>query len=110
MSGRIACITPNCRRTAPAEKYEEGTEIICGKCFRNLPQHLRADHRRFWKEIRKWRRRVTKTADELKLQRMHGIEEMWCKRLNENWEAIRSAVANPEKPEGLEAILEELGL
>lgn len=30
-----------CRRTADASKYEPGTEIICGKCFRLAPKYLR---------------------------------------------------------------------
>lgn len=109
MTGRIPCINPNCKRTASAEKYS--CEIICGKCFRNLPAEMRAEHRGFWREIRKWDRRITRTTDELKRDRMKAIREQWSQRLNRHWEdKIKALLVNPEKPEGLDAILEELGL
>ncbi|THK33997.1 hypothetical protein EHS39_33000 [Ensifer sp. MPMI2T] len=108
MSGRTPCINPCCRRTAPADKFPG--EMICGKRFRALPAEVRNEHRGIWRQIRKWQRRITKTSDELKLQRMRGILGMWCHRLDANWSAIKAVVLNPEKPEGLDAILEELGL
>lgn len=108
MSARIPCINPSCRRTASADKYDG--EILCGKCFRALPRELRREHRESWRNIRKWQRRIAKTSDELKLQRMRGILGMWCHRLDGNWSAIKAAITNPEQPEGLDAILEELGL
>lgn len=31
---RISCAVPYCRRTAPADKFEPGSRIICGKHWR----------------------------------------------------------------------------
>ena len=108
MSGRTPCINPCCRRSADAKEFP--SEMICSKCFRNLPAELRSEHRSIWRQIRKWRRRITKTTDELKLIRMRNILGMWCHRLDANWSAIKATVTTSEKPEGLDAILEELGL
>lgn len=110
MKSRIPCINPACRRTAPAEKYEAGTEIICGKCFRALPAEIRNDNRHCWREYRKWDRRIKRTSDELKLPKMQSIRDLWSARIDQNWAAIQASIASPEKPEGLDAILEELGL
>lgn len=43
--GRIACEVLGCRRTAPAARYEEGTRIICGKCWRLGSAEARTAHR-----------------------------------------------------------------
>lgn len=109
-SDRIPCINPRCRRTAPADKYEPGVEIVCAKCFRALPEQFRKEHRRCWREIRKWDRRGSRTSDESKRRQMHRIREMWTERLNRGWAEMRSKFDRPEKPEGLEAFLEEVGL
>jgi hypothetical protein len=108
MSDRTPCINPRCRRTFKCE--QEGEEVICGKCFRALPAELRNEHRRYWREIRKWRRRITRTGDVLKAQRMHDICDRWAGLLNKNWESIRASIVTPDKPEGLDAFLEEVGL
>lgn len=109
-AGRIPCINPRCRRTADASKYEGDPEIICGKCFRALPEAPRKRHQDCWRELRKWERRITRTSDELKLTRMRAIRDMWSEKIHENWELIRNMVANPEKPEGLDGFLKEVGL
>lgn len=107
--GRTPCINPSCRRTADAKEFPG--EMICGKCFRALPDRDRKEHRRLWREIRKWERRIAKTVDELKRQRMHDIRNMWVGKLQRHWdESIKGSFANPEKPEGLESFLEEIGL
>lgn len=108
-TGRTPCINPCCKRTAPADKFPG--EMICGKCFRALPAEARNEHRRFWREIRKWRRRIIRSTDELKLVRMRNILHMWHERLSAHWDAeIKARLTSPEKLEGLEAFLEELGL
>lgn len=108
-AARIPCINPACRRTASAEKFSG--EIICAKCFRNLPADERAFHRRCWREIRKWERRIARTVDELKRQRMQSICEKWSWRLNYHWEtAIKASFTNPQRPEGLDSFLEENGI
>lgn len=50
---RIPCVVPFCQRTAPSEKFEEGSEIICGKHFRMIDRRLRNRHR--W--MRRWEKR-----------------------------------------------------
>lgn len=108
-TGRTPCINPSCRRTADAQQFPG--EMICGKCFKALPQNVRNDHRFYWKQIRKWERRITRTTDELKLVRMRNLLHMWRARLQSHWDAeIKARVTSLEKPEGIEAFLEELGL
>jgi hypothetical protein len=109
VSDRIPCINPRCRRTAPVERHGEGAEIICAKCFKALPQDLRTDHRRCWREIRKWRKRATRSSNPIKAARMRDIVDRWAGRLDLNWSRIRAAVIEPEKPEGLDAFFDEIG-
>lgn len=44
--GRIPCVIPFCRCTAPKERYPDGTEIICSKCYRLASKHDRRRLRR----------------------------------------------------------------
>lgn len=107
MSDRVPCINPRCRRTFK----NEGAEMICGKCFRMLPETIRAEHRRYWRELRKWRKRITRTSDELKIARMHDIADRWSALLGRHWDAhIKAYFLASEKPAGLDAFLEELRL
>ncbi|EUB97256.1 hypothetical protein PMI07_000832 [Rhizobium sp. CF080] len=108
MTGRIPCINPCCKRTASAEKYSY--EIICGKCFRNLPVEMRNTHRFYWRQLRKWERRITKTTDELKRERMKPICNMWSDKITRHWDEQIKATFSSEKPEGIDAFLEEMGL
>lgn len=108
--GRIPCINPRCNRTAPAEKYEPGTEIICGKCFKALPTELKADHRRCWREINKWRRRIARTSDEIKIQRMNDLVNRWGFRLDANWRKVRAHIIEPDRPSGIDTFMREMGL
>lgn len=110
MSDRIRCINLNCRRTAPATKYEPGAEIICGKCFKALPIDLQADHRKIWRDIRKWQRRITRTSDEIKIGRLNDLIGKLSFRLDMNWIHIKAAVNAADKPQGIEAFLKENGL
>ena len=105
---RIPCITPSCRRTASAEKYERSTEIICGKCWRRLvPPRLKNRHKRLNAAIRKLERR--KNIEPSLINKAFDLHD-------KNWDAIRRAVgadgdSNPDaKPAGLDAFLEETGL
>lgn len=106
---RIPCINPRCGRTF---KSEPGTgEMICGKCFRGLPAVVRSEHRRYWREIRKWDRRIARTADGLKIARMHPIRDRYSHLLNLHWDIqIKARFVSSERPEGLDAFLEEVGL
>lgn len=107
MSGRTPCINPSCKRTAPADKFPE--EMICGKCFRKLPEPIKNDFRFAWRQYRRWERRISRTSDELKLQKMHSIIGMWGRRIDAVWETIKATIANPEQPEGLDVFLKDMG-
>ena len=109
MSGRIPCLNPRCKRTAAQDKFPGSDEIICGKCFRALPSELRNEHRRNWREYRKWERRILRTSDPLKSLRMRDILNRWAAMIDGNWDVIRRTVVTPEKPAGLDAFLEEVG-
>ncbi|RWP82605.1 MAG: hypothetical protein EOR12_31895 [Mesorhizobium sp.] len=109
MSDRVGCINPRCRRTFKRE--HEHQEIICGKCFRMLPEAVRKEHRGFWREIRKWDRRIARTSDELKITRMHAIRDRVSFNLGTHWDVhIKAPLLAPDKPAGLETFLEEVGL
>ena len=100
--GRIPCIKPGCRRTAPLEKYGEGVDIVCGKCWRAfVPARLKHRH----KKLNAWLRRLgrKRTPDPVKIDRVEGLHEM-------NWRAIRRALIGSRKPAGLDVFLEETGL
>lgn len=85
--------------------------MICGKCFRTLPEAVRKEHRGYWREVRKWERRITRTSDELKITRMHEIVARLEHRLISHWDReIKARFLAPEKPEGLDSFLEEIGL
>lgn len=105
---RTPCINPRCRRTF---KRDNDAEIVCGKCFKMLPHATRAEHRGYWRKIRMWERRVTRTSDEMKITRMHAIRDLISERLGRHWDSdIKSFFVAPVKPEGLDAFLEEVGL
>lgn len=104
--GRIRCINPRCNRTFK----DEGGEIICGKCWKMLPAELRNAHKAAWRELRRWRKRITRTSDELQLDRLHRLEKMASNKVHLNWLHIKAHVITPDRPEGLDPFLEEIGL
>lgn len=110
MSGdRIPCINPRCRRTFKDEGLD--CEIICGRCFRTLPTAVRKEHRTYWREIRKWERRIARTSDELKILKMRSIVGRLSRRLNLHWNReIKTFFLEPVEPAGLDRVLEDLGL
>lgn len=85
--------------------------MICGKCFRALPAHVKLEHRQFWKEIRSWQRRIARTQDELKIVPMKRALRVCEYRLSEHWDQfIKGPLVSGEKPEGLDGFLEEMGM
>lgn len=109
VSDRVPCINPHCRRTFKREHASE--EIICGKCFRLLPEAVRKEHRGFWREIRKWDRRIARTSDGLKIVRMRAIRDRISSKLSTHWDAhIKGPLLAPDRPAGLDTFLEEVGL
>lgn len=107
---RTPCINPACRRTAPRKPDE--TEIICGKCFRALPQALRQRYRALGRRekclLRLAERRIARGAiDGARIRVIAGLIERG--RL-QNWQAIRSYYTSSSKPAGLDGFLREVGL
>lgn len=108
---RIPCINPKCRRTAPADKVEPGTEIVCGKCWRTLPKHVARRYRALARLSKRIERLVRKEpALTARVVRLAGLARRVEKLQAKNWAAIRACFIAPEKPEGLDAFLEEMGL
>lgn len=103
MSDRIPCINTRCRRTAPADKYEPNTEIICRTCMKNLPPKLRD---RF-KQLRK-RERQLKRAWKKRGENNPALPIIWD-QIDKNWVEIKESF-HSEKPEGLENFLNEIGI
>lgn len=106
---RTPCLNPRCRRTFKADDCS--SEVVCGKCFGTLPSEIRNEHRRCWREYRKWDRRIKRTGDPLKAQRMHDIRDRFGFLIDRHWQReIKPFFLAPEKPEGLDTFLEEVGL
>lgn len=107
--GRTPCINPRCKRTWPADKFLG--EMICGKCFRTLPEAVRKEHRGYWREIRKWERRITRTSDEQKIAKKRGIRDRLLWLLGLHWDReIKPRMISQERPVGLDAFLREIGM
>lgn len=112
MSDRIPCLVPGCRRTAPRKKFPDAVELICGKHFRMLPKAVR-DRRR---DLKRRARRLERYMDrEVAKGRMteggrRVLQEAMERDLDAIWEKMRAYFLAPEKPVGLESVLEELGL
>lgn len=104
MSDRIPCLVLGCRRTAAASKYPPGTEIICGKCWRQVPKAIRnriRDLRRTRRTLRRrWAKKGVHAPNTRCLDSLIGRE----------WDKVKECFAAPDKPAGLDAFLEEAGL
>lgn len=106
---RTPCMNPRCRRTGDAAKFPG--EMICGHCFRTLPTVVRSEFRRLWREHRKWERRAVRTSDELEARRKRAVSKRFGDLINRLWrDQIKPFFTAPEKPAGLDAFLEEMGL
>lgn len=109
--GRIPCINPRCRRTAPADKYEPGTQIICGKCWKLVPESLRKRDRYLWRHHRKLERYRKRGLDPIEANRVDRLIDQVEGHLHSHWGQIRACfIGDSEKPEGLDAFLEEMNL
>ncbi len=53
IGARLSCVVIGCKRTAAAERFPNATAILCGKCFRLAPRHLRRRIRRIEKTMRR---------------------------------------------------------
>lgn len=113
MSGeRIPCVNPRCRRTADAAKHRPGAEIVCGKCWRNVPAELRDRYRLLRKRDRTMQRRVARRValGTICQDVIDGIVAISVRRRQENWARIRDYFLAPKAPVGLEGFLQEIGL
>lgn len=110
-SDRIPCINPRCCRTAPAEKCEPSTEIICGKCLRSLPLDWRRRDRELRRRrrfvVRRWHKRIScgDIAPESPAP-LDVIDRALC----ELWDQAKAYFTTPEKPANLSSFLQEIGL
>lgn len=110
--GRIPCVNPRCRRTADAARYDAGAEIVCGKCWRLLPKRLTARYRALGRRERRLLRLVERAIakgriDAARVERLQASIAMLHRH---NWGDIRRHFMVPERPEGLDGFLEEVGL
>lgn len=111
-NGRILCINPACRRTAAQEKHPGCNEIVCGKCWRKLPQDMRDRHRALKQRDRRIGRLVMKRAAKgfAKPAQLDSLEELLNRHDHRNWSRIRRYFITPDRPVGLEGFLKEVGL
>lgn len=112
MTDRIACINPNCRRTAAQEKHPGSTWIICGKCWKAMPTRYRAR----WNSLKKRSRKLDRIFDKQKpaqpdrLAQWHTIDRFY----RQSWDKLISSITQyfttSEQPVGLEEFMKENGL
>jgi hypothetical protein len=108
MSHRIRCINPTCRRTAAQDKHPGSSQIICGKCWRAIPDRMRMRwrqlHRR-WKRIERTMRK--RSTDSTTWNRI-------VERLESAWDRLEADVVRyftaSETPVGIEDFLKENGI
>lgn len=109
---RIPCLNPRCRRTAPADRYAPATEILCYKCWRTLPRAMRDGLRRLERRARKVERLIRKREAQGSIPPYvaRRVRRRLRNRHHDRWDRIRHYFQAPEKPAGLDAFLEEIGL
>lgn len=102
--GRLACVNPRCWRTFSKEKNEGYSEIVCGTCYKSVPE-IRRERRELQALRRKTERGRRSRGDEKTDEALRRID--W--RLHMSWTRMVGFFTAPEKPEGLETFLEEMG-
>ncbi|QPC87080.1 hypothetical protein GA830_10270 [Mesorhizobium sp. NBSH29] len=98
---RIPCINPRCGRTAPAAKYPAGWEIVCHKCWKMAPPSLVKRHRQLSKRRRKIDRLIRMPGLGFRTNAIDRLQHA-------NWCAIRVCFNPVDRPEGLDAFIEEV--
>lgn len=111
---RISCCNPRCGRTARANPDAgPDAEICCQKCWKLLPRSLVKRYRELRRRERKVRRAVESRLyrhppeSRAQLDRVRGRIN---RALDANWQAIHDFFRPVDKPDGLAAFLEEVGL
>jgi hypothetical protein len=109
--GRIPCINPQCRRTAPADGDDE-TQIICGKCWRTLPRSLRDRYQQLSRREKNLLRVTERkfARGEIGSRRVARIACLIEGSRGRNWASIRAYFRPIDKPVGLDGFLQEIGL
>jgi hypothetical protein len=113
MNDRVRCINPKCGRTFKREPGQpDSYSVCCGKCWRLLPakltrryKALRVRDRRIGRLAKRKRTGIFNTAHQLavmggQIDRLHDA----------NWQAICAFFRPVDKPQGLDAFLEEMNL
>lgn len=109
--GRLPCVNPACKRTAAAGEFGD-SEIICAKCWKLLPQPVKA---RF-KQLRRREKRLLRLiehrvhAGDIRRETVLMLESRITAAFAANWQVIRDYFQKPETPVGLEGFLQEVGL
>lgn len=109
MNDRIPCLNQRCRRTAPSEKYGPDAEIVCGKCWKLLPKAVSDRYRRL-KRLRRRLERLARARIRKGGTLPDGFGVALDRQMAANWAEIHNYFVQPEKPVGLDAFLEEMGM
>ena len=109
---RIACVNPRCHRTAPADKHEPDTEIVCRSCWKLIPKALTDRYKALNRRERRLLGKVERRIDErsITLERVLHLQNSIESCRMRNWTQIRSYFRAPPAPEGLDNFLSEMGL
>ena len=110
MNERIQCLVPGCHRTEPSGKYPEGFEIVCEAHWRTVPAALRRRYHQLRRRRRKIQHLAQKNGGDLVQERTQHAFITLEYLQGRNWGAIRYYFLHPDKPEGLEQFLEDMGL
>lgn len=107
---RTPCLNPRCGRTFKQERV--GEEVVCGKCWRALPVRLTRRHKMLRARNRKLDRlaKRKRKGERATPRQLWRIGMMYDRAWEKNWQEIRAQFVGDEKPEGMDAFLEEMGL
>jgi hypothetical protein len=119
MTDRTPCLNPRCRRTFKSEHV--GETVVCGKCWKLLPVAARQRDKQLRRRMRLIERMAAKGNEFRRRGRHHGqpsvgapqaytmgakFDRLW----HRHWDRVTAFFLAPEKPTGLDAFLEEVGL
>lgn len=109
---RICCVNPRCARTAPSDKHGDSTDIICRRCFKRLPKVMADRFRTLKRRDSRLCRLIDKrfAAGTMPQYRINMLGGLIDGEVQKNWAAITAYFRDPEKPEGLENFLADIGL
>lgn len=102
---RMRCIAYECRCTVDKALHPYADEVVCQKCWKTVPSHLKDTYRQF----RRTERRYRKWENQGNIV-TEGTWRWIAREQALNWAKIREFVtAKPEFPAGLTGFLQELG-